>query len=478
MNDITVKWEESKLFLPRSISEIGLKINSGDLFIMRHESPNSLVTNWYAVGVIVEVPKNQESDIIAKLEIGYPDYEMTKTGYNIEFEQNPSSYVRMRDAINTFVTGGGCVSNQLKDILLGKIVNSNFKANFDQIVIESETAPNLPQVNESQADAIRSAIKSPFTLIQGPPGTGKTVTSASIVYHLAKRGQVLVSASSNVAVDHLAEKINKTGLRVVRLVAKNRESFDSSVKSLCLHVKAKPIYEEYLLNYHGNDTDEMNKLKKKAEQVVLNQAQVICCTCIGAGDLRILDRNFSSVLIDEATQATEPETLISLLKGSSQVIMVGDHKQLGPVVVDKSCCNANFDRSMFERLIEGGIKPIRLQIQYRMHPSISAFPSNKFYEGSMKNGVTVSERTCTKIRFIWPNPSVPMIFVSSFGFDECVAKGNSYFNRDEAVAVEKIVAKLLRFSVQPSQIGIITPYQGQRAKIVQTMNEKGEFSKK
>jgi len=28
----------------------------------------------------------------------------------------------------------------------------------------------------------------PLSLIQGPPGTGKTVTSASIVYHLAKQG--------------------------------------------------------------------------------------------------------------------------------------------------------------------------------------------------------------------------------------------------------------------------------------------------
>ena len=74
------------------------------------------------------------------------------------------------------------------------------------------------------------------------------------------------------------------------------------------------------------------------------------------------DRKVSSVLIDEATQATEPETLISFYKDSSQIIMVEDHKQLDLVVVDKSCCNANLDRSMFERLIEGGIKPIRLQI--------------------------------------------------------------------------------------------------------------------
>ena len=38
------------------------------------------------------------------------------------------------------------------------------------------------------------------------------------------------------------------------------------------------------------------------------------------------------VLIDEGTQATEPECLIPIMKGAKQLILVGDHCQLGPVV--------------------------------------------------------------------------------------------------------------------------------------------------
>lgn len=33
------------------------------------------------------------------------------------------------------------------------------------------------------------------------------------------------------------------------------------------------------------------------------------------------------------------------------------------------------------------------QVQYRMHPALSEFPSDVFYEGSLQNGVTVPERT-------------------------------------------------------------------------------------
>lgn len=78
---------------------------------------------------------------------------------------------------------------------------------------------------------------------QGPPGTGKTVTSATIVYHLAKQNshQVLVCAPSNIAVDQLTEKIHKTGLKVVRLAAKSREAIASDVSFLALHNQVRNL---------------------------------------------------------------------------------------------------------------------------------------------------------------------------------------------------------------------------------------------
>ena len=49
------------------------------------------------------------------------------------------------------------------------------------------------------------------------------------------QSQVLVCAPSNVAVDHLTEKIALTGLKVVRLASKSRESVLSSIDHLALH---------------------------------------------------------------------------------------------------------------------------------------------------------------------------------------------------------------------------------------------------
>jgi regulator of nonsense transcripts 1 len=45
-----------------------------------------------------------------------------------------------------------------------------------------------------------------------------------------------------------------------------------------------------------------------------------------------------------------------------------------------------------------------------MHPCLSEFPSNCFYEGTLQNGVTVNERQSSGVDFPWPVPNRPMFF--------------------------------------------------------------------
>lgn len=78
---------------------------------------------------------------------------------------------------------------------------------------------------------------------------------------------------------------------------------------------------------------------------------------------------------------------LQVVLGAKQVILVGDHCQLGPVVMCKKASRAGLSQSLFERLVVLGIRPFRLTVQYRMHPQLAQFPSNFFYEGSLQNGV-------------------------------------------------------------------------------------------
>lgn len=351
--------------------------------------------------------------------------------------------------------------------------------------------PNLPELNKSQMFAVKQSAQRSLTLIQGPPGTGKTVTSASIVYHFVKSGHtpVLVCAPSNIAVDQLTEKIHRTGLKVVRLCAKSREAINSPVSFLALHNQIRKMegHSEFKkLQQLKDETGELSSsdekryrvLKKLCERELLESADVICCTCVGAGDPRLSRFKFHSMLIDESMQATEPECMVPVVLGARQLVLVGDHCQLGPVVMCKKAGRAGLSRSLFERLVVVGIRPIRLEVQYRMHPALSEFPSNLFYEGSLQNGVHGSERQMKGIDFPWPIPEKPMFFYCCQGQEEIAGSGTSYLNRTEAAYVEKITTKFLKSGIKPEQLGIITPYEGQRAFLVQYMQHNGSFHSK
>lgn len=104
-----------------------------------------------------------------------------------------------------------------------------------------------------------------------------------------------------------------------------------------------------------------------------------------------------------------------------------------------------------------------------MHPALAEFASNTFYEGTLQNGVTASQRTPAGEVFPWPAADVPMMFWVSTHREEHSASGSSFLNRGEASLVERAVTSFLRAGVSPEQIGVITPYQGQCAYVVSHM---------
>ena len=395
----------------------------------------------------------------------------------------------MQAALRRFTIDDTSVNSSIYHKLLGH--NLEDKQMSKSSNIKLNIPPNLPELNKSQMFAVKQSASKSLTLIQGPPGTGKTVTSASIVYHFVRSGStpVLVCAPSNIAVDQLTEKIHLTGLKVVRICAKSREAISSPVSFLALHNQIREMvgHSEFRkLQQLKDETGELSSsdekryriLKRQCERELLESADVICCTCVGAGDPRLCRFKFHSMLIDESMQATEPECMVPVVLGVRQLVLVGDHCQLGPVVMCKKAAKAGLSRSLFERLVVLGIRPIRLEVQYRMHPSLSEFPSNLFYEGSLQNGVHGSERQLKGNDFPWPIPDRPMFFYCCQGQEEIAGSGTSYLNRTEAAYVEKIITRFLKSGLKPEQLGVITPYEGQRSFLVQYMQHNGSFHTK
>lgn len=461
-----------------------LRVAVGDEMILYYSGLQH--PDWEGRGYIVRLPNSFQDTFTLELKPSKtpPPINLT-TGFTAEFIWKGTSYQRMQDALKNFAVDKKSISGYLYYKILGHQV---VDLTFDVKLPKEFSIPHFTKLNASQSLAVEHVLQRPLSLIQGPPGTGKTVTSATIVYHLSKihKDKILVCAPSNVAVDHLAAKLRDLGLKVVRLTAKSREDVESSVSDLALHnLVARSAKGELLKllklksevgELSSADTKKFVKLVKKSESEVISKADVVCCTCVGAGDKR-LDTKFRTVLIDESTQATEPECLIPIVKGAKQVILVGDHQQLGPVILERKAADAGLKQSLFERLISLGHVPIRLEVQYRMNPHLSEFPSNMFYEGSLQNGVTIEQRTAPKNSFPWPIHGVPMMFWTNYGREEISSNGTSYLNRIEAMNCERIITKLFRDGVKPEQIGIITPYEGQRAYILQYMQMNGAMDK-
>lgn len=66
-------------------------------------------------------------------------------------------------------------------------------------------------------------------------------------------------------------------------------------------------------------------------------------------------RHFRMVILDEATQCTEPSTVVPLVKGAECLVCAGDPQQLPPTVLSAQGVEAGLTITLFDRLVERGM---------------------------------------------------------------------------------------------------------------------------
>ncbi|KAL6067649.1 AAA domain-containing protein, partial [Balamuthia mandrillaris] len=322
----------------------------------------------------------------------------------------------------------------LRNIILGNVWGNDYKAaaakppeGLSEYYKKSNFPPDFDtwRLNDSQRQVIRSVLTRRLTLIQGPPGTGKTFTAIHLMrllVHLCKsRVPVLCTADTNVAVDNLLQGLSDFGIRALRVgrPVKVREelrglSLDAQIlahprtaeltklrdrtvelsnqipelkdsakyDALVSQLKSKATVKSSNLFTSKRNIAHMDlqstwaKLKELESRIakeILDGAQVICATCIGAGHELLRNRQFPIVILDdtfvlptlESTQATEPASLCPLVHGSKHVVLMGDHFQLPPTVISPKGQEGGLGESLFSRLIKLGITTHMLEIQYR-----------------------------------------------------------------------------------------------------------------
>ncbi|KAL1535322.1 hypothetical protein AAHA92_28117 [Salvia divinorum] len=210
--------------------------------------------------------------------------------------------------------------------------------------------------------------------------------------------------------------------------------------------------------------------KNSIEEFCFQKASLVFCTISSAFKLHSVDMEpFQLLVIDEAAQVKECETTIAFqIKDVRHAILVGDEIQLPATVSSKLSEEAGFGRSLFERLSSMGHPKHLLNVQYRMHPSISWFPNSHFYQHQILDGPNVQcksyERSYLRGKMFGPYSFINV----RGGSEELDDVGVSKRNMVEVAVVVKLVQKLLKAwnsSKENLSIGLISPYAAQVAAI-------------
>ena len=221
-----------------------------------------------------------------------------------------------------------------------------------------------------------------------------------------------------------------------------------------------------------------SELHQELETHVLDSTHIVMTTLGSAGSKTMENvEKFSVIVIDEAAQSSEPSILPALQLGSSHCVLVGDPQQLPATIFSLSGRETKYDRSLFQRLEEGGHFVNMLNIQYRMNPKISAFPRRIFYDGSLLDGQNVIQSTyggelsqSIKSQFRYFQP---LTILDLDSFEE--REGTNLSNLDEACLVLHLFSSLeneTKGLSKKSKIAVITPYMQQVFVIKRLFEEK------
>jgi ATP-dependent RNA/DNA helicase IGHMBP2 len=430
-----------------------------------------------------------------------PDWSRNgKLGIDLLFDDN--SYDEMQKALK----------------MAAKLIDDNKEGHLTRVLTGQSSPAFIPEtihyplnnLNASQQQAVQKIVEAQeLAIVHGPPGTGKTTTLVQAIKVLIKQNkqQILVVAPSNTAVDLLSEKLSNEGLNVLRIGNPARVSeklmaltLDSKVST---HADMKEIKKlkkqaseyknmahKYKRNFGKAERDQRKALFDAAHQLIkevdkteqfitedlINKAQIVTATLVGANHYTIRSLKFHTVVIDEAGQALEPACWIPILK-AQKVIFAGDHLQLPPTIKSQQAAKSGLSTTLLEKC--AALHPeavVLLDEQYRMNEAIMGFSSKEFYENRLKANASVANQLLFA-------GDIPISFVDTAGcgFDE-KQEGTSTVNHEEAMFLFKHLHKLVGelTGYYPAEnfptIAVISPYKEQIRILRQLFTDSPELT--
>ena len=336
----------------------------------------------------------------------------------------------------------------------------------------------------------------PLLLVQGPPGTGKTTATALAIlarvhgaFAAGLPCRVMVSCKTHAATDVLLGKVLELQDRFWAVRDRHPELFtryfNSSLLNLPLLRLAPPTDPAPGIQPL---TKEANKRRGRRPCNWDAMHGHRCCVVGGTpggvyqmvkgrwgNDL--LEKGLCDLLVlDEASQLSLPEALLAglPLRRSGQVIVVGDPRQMPPIVAHdwedeprRACQKFKAFRSLYEFLSSKDVPEIKFERSFRIHQDMAEFLRREVYQHddiayySTNVGLLSLPTQTNPFLAAVLDPAQPLVIVEH---DEAASQTSNPFE-------QRLMSPIITTLTDPfggrrdadHGLGVVVPHRAQRA---------------
>jgi len=478
------------LALDSEVARQGLRVKEGDWMVL---NPVEETSPWKLIhGRLAIVTALSDKEI--ELELLNQTFKNSSFKYwhNLKLDLAPGRMYtldEMADDLNSdkFLEAlGNTGNNHFYNLVAGTAVvqplavKTNRIGMFMNVVKELEKA-NPPTLR--QRNIIGGHLEKPLLCVQGPPGSGKTATLGWAVlgrlFALDERPlRVAVCARTHKATNLVLESIS-TRLKTFRETREGRSLGQVNIYKVAAESSdGLPAGVQALSAYRADQC----AAALSANIAIIGATPGGLFTLVKQYAGKQMDWNlklFDLLIIDEASQMSLPEAITAgaFLKPNGQILVVGDHRQMPPILAHswknerkRTALDYKPHRSIFETLLEQGFPVEGLDESFRLHRVQAAFLGENIYRKDSINFHSRREKVLAPLpaTFSGPDfvrqalrPDYPVVVI------EHNEQSSQQFNQLEMDLTTGLISTCEQYlGLDPAKgLGIVVPHNAQKASL-------------
>jgi hypothetical protein len=361
----------------------------------------------------------------------------------------------------------------------------------------------LHDFEDSKREFIGSHATTPILLVQGPPGTGKSYSTAFAIFARLQGAmkekrpyRVFLSCKTHAATDVLLTNVLDVQNKLRELQKADPKLFGKHFDARLLDV---PLYRVAPKDQPpagvialGKDAEKEDDEDSNADVIDEHEWAVVGITPGGTyGMLKkkwpknVFGHEICDLLVlDEASQMSLPEAIMAALplKAEAPLIVVGDHRQMPPIVKHdwESEARRTFRQyqvyeSLFDTLRAQKPPMIRFAESFRLHAAMAEFLRQEVYRHdgiayhSKKRDRLPTHAVADDLATAVLLPDYPLVVVAH---DEAESQLRNAFEQALIEPVLRALADPKKYGLDAVDgLGIVVPHRAQRAALQQSFPE-------